>query len=176
MYDVKSMVNEAYKSYLNDSKYANLDERKIEFLSRLKVYEYLRYKVAHKSKVMPFSVYKDYMRLEMSILISDLNYKACRNLKNGYDHLYSEMQPLFNSLDKETKHDLSEACLEFALDIQNSSKILKYVDNEAIATYIRFVLNRYKNVAYNYKLDDNYTNECNRLLNVVGVNKKEFKR
>ena len=175
MYDIKSMVKYIYNNYKNDSKYSEMSESKMNFLARLTAYEYLRYKVPYKTKIMPFDVYSEYLALEMSILISDLNYKGHRNLKNGYDHLYNEMQPLFHSLDKDTKHDLSEACLEFASDICNSSKIKKYLENEAVKTYVRFVANRYRNVVYHYDLEK-YIKECEAILNEVGYHKHDVRK
>ena len=173
MYNIKEMVDVVYNKYRNEEKYNCVSDSKLYFLSRLEVYQYLRYKVPHKARVMSFDVYSDYMRLEMSILISDLNYKGHRNLKNGYDHLYNEMQPLFNSLSAEEKKELSSACLEFASDIYNIDKIEKYLKHEAIKTYVRFVSNRYKNVIHHYDLDKDYVGKCNQILNMVGVNKSK---
>ena len=92
MYSVNELVKKSYKAMKNNENFKNFNESKLEFLSRLTVYNYLRYKVSYKTKIMSFEEYCEFKRLEMSILISDLNYKGNRNLKNGYDHLYNEMK------------------------------------------------------------------------------------
>ena len=176
MYSVKELVKISYRAMKNNENFSKFDESRIEFLSRLTVYNYFRYKVAYKTRIMSFDEYCDYKRLEMSILISDLNYRGHRSLKNGYDHLYNEMQPLFNELSPMDKKELSKACLDFAQDIYNFKKIEKYLNYDAIKTYVRFVTNRYKTVIYDYDLDDDYSCQCETILNIVGHNKKSARK
>jgi len=172
MYSINELIRKSYNSMKNNENFKEFGESKIEFLSRLSVYNYLRYKISHKTTVMSFEEYCNYKRLEMSILISDLNYKSSRHLKNGYDHLYNEMQPLFHELSPIDKKLISGACLDFAKDIYNFKKIEKYLKYDPIKTYVRFVTNRYKNVIYDYDLDDDYVCQCETILNTVGHNKK----
>lgn len=173
MYDINGMIDKAYNELKINYKYKDCNNSKLEFLSRLGVYEYLRYKVANKTKVMNFNEYCDYKRLEMSILISNLNHKRKRrDLKNGYDHLYNEMEPLFKSLSIDEANNISKACLDFAGDIYNFDKLEKYLKYEPIKTYIRFVTNRYKIIMDHYNLDNKYKNKCELILDIVGHKKK----
>ena len=175
MYSVNELVKKSYKAMKNNENFKDFNESKLEFLSRLTVYNYLRYKISYKTKIMSFEEYCEFKRLEMSILISDLNYKGNRNLKNGYDHLYNEMKPLFDSLSLEEKKMISKACLDFARDIYNFKYIEKYLKYDPIKTYVRFVTNRYKNIIDDYDLDDDYICQCATILNIVGHNKKSIK-
>ena len=132
----------------------------------------LRYKLTNKTKVMSYDEYSDYMRLESSILFTDLTYKPRRTLRNGYDHLYNEFEPLFKRLEIQEVRDICSKCLNFSKDITKFEELKKYLQYEPVRTYIRFIASRYNPVlsAYDKKELLEYCDEILRLYLSDGYN------
>ena len=177
MYDIKQMIDDMQVKLRLDPKYKDMNDKKINKIARVKVYEYFRYEVPYKTRVLSFDEYCTYMWLESSILFSDINYGRKEiTLKNGYDHLYSELQPLFWKLNEEERKSISYVCLKFAKDIDNFKYMEDLINYEPIKTYVRFIVNRYYNVVYAYNLDKTFEDKCKQILDIVGRNKKEMKK
>ena len=162
MINVDEMIKEE-EIKLKESN-VNSNGKSLNYLASIKVYKYLRYELDKKTKVMSYEEYSDYMRLESSILFTDLKYSGRRTLRNGYDHLYNEFQDLFRSLDRKEISDICSKCLEFSKDITRFEELNEYLKYEPVKTYIRFIANRYKPVLINYSKYD-LVSYCNEVLN-----------
>lgn len=168
MINIDEMIKKEFEK-LKESSTEN--DKKLNYKARVNVYKYLRYKLDDKTKVMSYDQYSDYMRLESSILFSDLTYKSRRSLRNGYDHLYNEFQDLFRTLNRDEIQVICSKCLSFSKDISKFEDLKDYLKYIPIKTYVRFIASRYKPVLANYKKDE-LGEYCDKILS---ISKKENK-
>jgi hypothetical protein len=161
MFNIEEMIKHEF-ALLKENSEKDKDKT-LNYKARVKVYKYLRFCVEHKTREMSYEEYSDYMRLESSILFTDLTYRARRSLRNGYDHLYNEFQPLFKTLTNEEIKDICNKCLAFSKDITKFEDLKCYLKYEPVKTYARFIANRYKPILAQYKKED-LASYCDEIL------------
>jgi hypothetical protein len=149
MINISEMINMEIAK-INEEYNGKIKDKELNYKARVRVYKMLRYKLTNKTKVMSYDEYSDYMRLESSILFTDLTYKPRRTLRNGYDHLYNEFEPLFKRLEIQEVRDICSKCLNFSKDITKFEELKKYLQYEPVRTYIRFIASRYNPVLSAY--------------------------
>lgn len=162
MININEMINTELAK-LEEEYDKKINDKELNYKARVRVYKTLRYKLTNKTRFMNYDEYSDYMRLESSILFTDLTYKPRRSLRNGYDHLYNELEPLFKRLKTQEVKDICSKCLAFSKDITKFEELEGYLKYEPVKTYIRFIANRYKPVLFNYG-EDVLATYCEKIL------------